>query len=323
ENMKFRQVVRRKNFDDDSEYRFIQVVPGPQGIETGIKHDAVDNKVLFRRRGAWSAGYTPSCTFEFTLFGQTAKTQSGKSWATHKDGIERLKKSDRLFWLSANVYYKRVAADYDVVQYDNNWDDKPGAGGEIYVVQTATKFVQRCILMTTDPGELVLDPTCGSGTTAYVAEQWGRRWITVDTSRVALALARSRLMSARFPYYFLADSAEGRRKEQDVSGKILPDAPTHQDVRQGFVYERAPHVTLKSIANNAEIDVIYEKWQAKLEPLRGQLNAALGKKFGDWEIPREAAETWPAAAKQAHSQWWEGRIARQKEIDASIAKAAE
>ena len=140
----------------------------------------------------------------------------------------------------------------------------------------AQKVVQRCILMTTDPGDLVLDPTCGSGTTATVAEQWGRRWITIDTSRVALALARTRLMSARYPYYLLADSAEGRAKEQEVSGSIQPQTPTHGDIRQGFVYERAPHITLKSIANNAEIDVIWEKWQAVLEPLREELNEALG-----------------------------------------------
>ena len=116
--------------------------------------------------------------------------------------------------------------------------------------------------MATDPGDLVLDPTCGSGTTAAVAEQWGRRWITIDTSRVALALARTRLMAAKYPYYLLADSREGRAKEQDVSGKIQPDTPTHNDVRHGFVYERAPHITLKSIANNAEIDVLWEEAQA-------------------------------------------------------------
>jgi adenine-specific DNA-methyltransferase len=191
------------------------------------------------------------------------------------------------------------------------------------VVQTNTKLVERCILMATDPGDLVLDPTCGSGTTAFVAEQWGRRWITIDTSRVALALARTRLMSARYPYYLLADSPEGWRKEREVSGKILPDAPTHQDIRQGFVYERAPHVTLKSIVNNAEIDIIYEKWQAKLDPLRAQLNAALGEKFEEWEIPREVDPKWPAPAKEAHAQWSEARIGRQKEIDASIAKAAD
>jgi len=179
--------------------------------------------------------------------------------------------------------------------------------------------------MATDPGDLVLDPTCGSGTTAYVAEQWGRRWITIDTSRVALALARTRLMAARYPYSLLADRPEGRRKEQEITGRPAPDSPTAGDVRQGFVYERVPHVTLKSIANNAEIDVIWEKWQAKLEPLRAELSTALGRNepWEEWQIPREAASGWPAAAPGAHRQWWEGRIARQKEIDASIAKAAD
>ena len=130
-------------------------------------------------------------------------------------------------------------------------------------------------------------------------------------------------MSARYQYYLLADSPEGRGKQQEVSGKILPDAPTHSDIRQGFVFERVPHVTLKSIANNAQIDVIYEKWRATLEALRAQLNATLSKKYEDWEIPREVDTGWPAGAKQAHAQWRQGRIARQKEIDASIAKAAD
>ncbi len=137
--------------------------------------------------------------------------------------------------------------------------------------------LERCILMTTDPGDLVLDPTCGSGTTAYVAEQWGRRWITIDTSRVALALARARIMGARYPYYLLADSPEGQRKEGEVSRTPPKETPTRGDIRQGFVYERVPHITLKSIANNAEIDVIWEKWQETLEPLRARLNAALGR----------------------------------------------
>src|SRR5437879_325859 len=145
--------------------------------------------------------------------------------------------------------------------------------------------------MTTDPGDLVLDPTCGSGTTAYVSEQWGRRWITIDTSRVALALARTRLMSARYPYYLLADSPEGRAKEQEVTKRVLVDAPTHKDIHQGFVYERVPHITLKSIANNAEIDVIRETWQRTLEPLREALNARLGRNepWEEWQIPRAAA----------------------------------
>src|SRR5881296_3457737 len=152
--------------------------------------------------------------------------------------------------------------------------------------------------MTTDPGDLVLDPTCGSGTVAYVAEQWGRRWITIDTSRVALALARARIMGAKYPYYYLADTPEGRSKEQEISGKILADSSTTGDIRLGFVYERVPHVTLKSIANNAEIDVIWEKWQQTLESLRESLNISLKMTWQEWEIPREAESSWPAAVKK-------------------------
>ena len=157
-----------------------------------------------------------------------------------------------------------------------------------YVVQTDVNVIQRCILMTTDPGDLVLDPTCGSGTTAYVAEQWGRRWITIDTSRVALALARARIMGARYPYYLLADSPEGRQKEAEIAGRATSGAPTYGNVRLGFVYERVPHITLKPIANNAEIDVIWERWQETLEPLRAELNDELGRTWEEWEVPREA-----------------------------------
>jgi adenine-specific DNA-methyltransferase len=177
--------------------------------------------------------------------------------------------------------------------------------------------------MTTDPGDLVLDPTCGSGTTAYVAEQWGRRWITIDTSRVALALARARIMGARYPYYLLADTRDGQIKEAEVTRREPSSAPTRGDIRQGFVYERVPHITLKSIANNTEIDVIWEKFQKTLEPLRAQLDHSLSQSWEEWQIPREAGDKWPAAAKDLHRQWWQQRIARQKEIDASIAAKAE
>ena len=144
-----------------------------------------------------------------------------------------------------------------------------GFGGQkdpIYVVQTNVEMLQRCILMTTDPGDLVLDPTCGSGTTAYVAEQWGRRWITIDTSRVALALARTRVMSARYPYYLLADSPEGLQKEAELTGQELPSNSSTKDIRKGFVYKRVPHVTLKSIANNPDI---------KEGMTRGEIDAAI------------------------------------------------
>jgi adenine-specific DNA-methyltransferase len=215
--------------------------------------------------------------------------------------------------------------------------------------------------MTTDPGDLVLDPTCGSGTTAYVAEQWGRRWITIDTSRVALALARARIMGARYPFYMLADSQEGRLKEAEISRKPFVDKPTFNNVRHGFIYERVPHITLKSIANNTEIDVIHEEWQPKVLEALAQLNKALrghktpfrvstgGRKGNDvkfdaaakanftmpsgetvpafelveWEVPREAPKDWPAAAKKVLAAFWDARIGRQKAIDASIAAKAE
>ena len=177
--------------------------------------------------------------------------------------------------------------------------------------------------MTTDPGDLVLDPTCGSGTTAHVAEQWGRRWITCDTSRVALALARTRLMAAKYPYYLLADSPEGIKKESELTGKMPPQYKTGGDICKGFVYERVPHITLKSIANNAEIDVIWEKFQLTLEPLRKSLNAALEKTWQEWEIPRTTGAKWPNAAKKLHADWWQARIARQEQIDATIARHAD
>jgi adenine-specific DNA-methyltransferase len=179
------------------------------------------------------------------------------------------------------------------------------------------------MLMATDPGDLVLDPTCGSGTTAYVAEQWGRRWITIDTSRVALALARARIMGARYSYYLLADSRDGQLKEAEATRRAPSEQPTYGNIRQGFVYERVPHITLKSIAHNAEIDVIWEKFQTELEPLREKLNAALKQKWQEWEIPRETDDKWPQTAKEIHAGWCRLRIARQKEIDASIAAKAE
>ena len=130
-------------------------------------------------------------------------------------------------------------------------------------------------------------------------------------------------MGARYPYYLLADSRDGQLKEAEIASKVPSDAPTYNDIRQGFVYERVPHITLKSIANNAEIDVIWEKWQETLEPLRESLNATLAKTWKEWEIPREADAKWPGAAKKLHADWWQTRIARQKEIDASIAAKAD
>jgi adenine-specific DNA-methyltransferase len=269
-----------------------------------------------------------SCLFEFPFKGRDYKYSGGRQWKTTRPGLERLRMADRIVPSSGILNYRRFLDDFPLSMVDDAWTDISGAiqsrsDPKIYVVQTSTAAIGRCILMTTDPGDLVLDPTCGSGTTAFVAEQWGRRWITIDTSRVALALARARVMGARYPYYLLADSRDGQLKEAEVTRTAPSGVPTHRNIRHGFVYERVPHITLKSIANNAEIDVIWEKFQQTLEPLLQQLNAALGKKWQEWEIPRDAGKDWSAKAKDLHSQWWEQRISRQKEIDASIAAKAE
>ena len=262
---------------------------------------------------------------DYVFRGNAKKCGTNKQWRFDPDvGLPRIEKAGRIFdgggeSLGGVVFWN----DWNQVAIPNIWSDIHGEKYPVYVVQTATEVLKRCVIMTTDPGDLVLDPACGSGTTAYVAEQWGRRWITVDTSRVALALARARIMGARYPYYLLADSSEGQRKEGEITRKAPSEAPTPGDVRQGFVCERVPHITLKSIANNAEIDVIWERWQETLEPLRDDLNARLDGDWADWEVPREASQTWPAEAVETHRLWWEARIARQQEIDASIAARAD
>lgn len=250
----------------------------------------------------------------------------GRHWAAnYPKGMDRLSWANRIVALTKVLSYKLFQSDFLLEKIDHVWTDTViGTFTEkIYIVQTGILPIQRCVLMTTDPGDLVLDPTCGSGTTAYVAEQWGRRWITIDTSRVALALARARIMGARYPYYLLADSEEGQKKEAEITHTAPKPSPTANNIRKGFVYERVPHITLKSIANNAEIDVIYDKFQQEMEPVRKELNTLLGTAYEEWEIPREADGNWNTKAKELHASWWKLRLERQKEIDASIAAKAE
>jgi adenine-specific DNA-methyltransferase len=320
-NFKYRSVFRERDISDDKEYRFIDRIYSGTVPTDRTSPEFLES--VYRRRNATSSGFTKSCTFDLPLFGKNYPPSGNKSWSSNREGMDRVAKADRFFILGRDPYYKQHHRDFPLSQLDNVWTDKPAAQAKRYVVETAEKFIQRCILMTTDPGDLVLDPTCGSGTTATVAEQWGRRWITIDTSRVALALARARIMGARYPFYLLADSREGQFKEAEVTRGTPSSQPVHGNIRHGFVYERVPHITLKSIANNAEIDVIWDKWQEKLEPLRQSLNAALKKTWQEWEIPRESDAKWGDAAKRLHTDWWEARIARQKDVDASIAAKAE
>ena len=278
-------------------------------------------------------------------------------WGYPPDSLERMARSGRIEEQKTNIRFIKFFNDYPVAAINNLWLGFGGASSPQYVVQTNEAIIARCLLMTTDPGDLVLDPTCGSGTTAHAAEQWGRRWITIDTSRVALALARARIMGAKYPWYHLADSEEGQKKEAEVTRKAPATTPTYHDIRHGFVYNRVPHITLKSIANNTEIDTIWDTLQPAVEETRSALNAALlghstlyaieaggrgsqidftakgevempsgemapANGFMEWEIPREAPAHWPEAAKSSLSTFWDA-VARQKEIDASIAAKAD
>lgn len=205
-----------------------------------------------RAKGEGAASWFP-----VEVDGRDFRPTMQSRWKTHELGMHRLKLAGRVAPTRNTLSYVRYLDDFPAYAISNTWFDVGGVQSrsdpKVYVVQTGTKTIERCMLMCTDPGDLVLDPTCGSGSTAFVAEQWGRRWITIDTSRVALALARQRLMGARFPYYLLADSAEGRNKESELSATRLPPATPTGDIRQGFVYERVQHITLKSIANNPDI----------------------------------------------------------------------
>ena len=283
------------------QYRFLM-------DSTGHFKEADDNSLdlkghrLFSHDNFTSQTASKTTVFEFSLDGVTIRSPRKGGWKSNAAGVERLGKARRIIRIGRTPRYVRYFDDSPYFPVGSAWLDTAISGfaeDKVYVVQTLSKVAQRCIVMTTDPGDLVLDPTCGSGTTAYVAERWGRRWITIDTSRVALALARSRVMGARYPYYLLADSDTGRQKEADLTRTVSSDSPTGGDIRQGFVYERVPHITLKSIANDAEIDVIWERWQETLEPLRAELNGALGRTWEEWEIPREAGDAWPDAAAAA------------------------
>ena len=327
---KFRQLTRPKlaGQEGGTGYRFVQT---SELAEKAFDGSSAPGEKVFMKGDATSqrqgrpSGEGSAMHFAVECHGQKFVPRGGRGWSTTESGMVRLNKADRLMPNGINMAYRRFLEDSPVIPIVASWRDT-GSGfmsDKVYVVQTNTKVIERCLLMATDPGDLVLDPTCGSGTTATVAEQWGRRWITIDTSRVALALARARIMGARYPFYLLADSREGQLKEAEVTRTAPSSQPVQGNIRHGFVYERVPHITLKSIANNAEIDVIWDQWQATLEPLREKLNTALKRIWQEWEIPREADAKWPDAAKKTHSDWWQARIARQQEIDKSIAAKAE
>ena len=366
--MKFRSLYAQKSHVEDRNYRMLedmQFFSKPMSEEQQAGHAAIPKGArVWRYADATGQGSSEVST-PIDLNGNKFEPSRNTHWkASYPDGIERLKKAGRLIGGGKTLSYKRYFSDYSVKPVNAVWLDTGISGfasEKVFVVQTGLKVIERCILMTTDPGDLVLDPTCGSGTTAYVAEQWGRRWITIDTSRVALTLARTRIMGARYPYYLLADSDAGHQKEAEIQRRAHIPTSTYGDIRHGFVYQRVPHITLKSIANNAEIDVLYDEHQPAVLQALADLNSALaghavvykvtsGGRAGhtiafnaepkppfvmpggrevspcellEWEVPREAPADWPGAAAEPLGRFWQARIRRQTAIDASIAAKAE
>lgn len=258
DQVKYRQLYRQKSLFGDDAYVNVESPEGDRRrMTTAERESGVVQGRVFRK---------DNTTSQTTRIGQTTvfpvEIPEGRftplkgGWKTNQSGMDRLKWANRLTGAARTLYYIRYHDDFPVATYTNFWDDTTIAGfGETktYVVQTTSKVIERCVLMATDPGDLVLDPTCGSGTTAHVAEQWGRRWITIDTSRVAIALARHRIMGAKYAAYLLADSPEGKAREAELGGHTPDTSLSRNDVRKGFVYERVPHITLKSIANNPDI----------------------------------------------------------------------
>jgi adenine-specific DNA-methyltransferase len=287
-NLKYRPLFRTKEFGGSgaSNYNRLELSDGtrrpltgaeradPSTLPVGSRPYAADNltsQSMGREKGEGAASW-----FVVDVTGDSFDPGPRARWKTNESGMDRLLLAGRAEPAGRRLAYVRFIDDFPAYPLNNIWTDTVSSfmADKLYVVQTNTKVIERCMLMCSDPGDLVLDPTCGSGTTAFVAEEQGRRWITIDTSRVALALARQRLMGAKYPWYLLADSADGHAKEQSLTAQVLPQQQFADDIRRGFVYERVQHITLKSIANNPDI---------KEGMSREEIDAAI-KRHADFEV---------------------------------------
>jgi adenine-specific DNA-methyltransferase len=327
------------------EYKYLLLADG--SIRPATSGEITDAATIpagaIRFRPSATTSQKPPGSDPFSFRGKEYRPGTSQFWKTSIKGLERLGKAERLVPRDLSVSYLRRLDDFPVAPINNLWQDVRwgfDASDKRYVVETHIKILQRCLLMTTDPGELVLDPTCGSGTTAYVAEQWGRRWITTDTSRVALAIARQRLLTARYDFFKLKDDVKG------VGG--------------GLCYSTVPHVTLKSIAQNATLDPIFAKHEPVLEAKLAAANSALkhvsdklrnelrtklalkqkreGKKaiadadrrrwelprqWQHWEVPFGTDPDYPADLKKAVEEYRAAWRAKMDEVNACIAANAE
>lgn len=330
--LKYRQLYFEKSVETDNAgvYQWGQFPTGQRRRISPAERVNTPSKV-FRVDNVTSSGWSENLSQPIHLYGDRYVTAENRHWATHQDGMKRLAHANRLVPAGKSLGYVRFLEDFAVYPIVNSWSDT-GTGSftdeKTYVVQTGVKTIERCLLMTTDPGDLVLDPTCGSGTTAVVAEKWGRRWITCDTSRVAVTLAKQRLMAGSYDYYELRYPQEG--------------------LKAGFIYRNVPHVTLKSIANNPEIDEIYARMHPGIEASLKSLNTALkahspkatftvtiGGREGEelnfskhaalneWEVPFEFLEDWHASVREPFDAFHAARQAMQKQMDMSIAAHAD
>ena len=307
--MKYRQLyMKRDERAPDPLLKSYAQVELLDGERRGMTRKEMENPALLPQESrrfanyhltSQSSGNEPPPPYKFE--GRAFNSTSGRSWSTSLKGLERLDRQGRLRGPGKVLYYVKYASDLPGRKIANVWTDTLGSSGKIYVVQTNAKVVQRCLLMTTDPGDLVLDPTCGSGTTAYVAEQWGRRWITIDTSRVSLTLARTRLMSAKYPYYCLENV---------------------QDIKKGFMYQIAAEINLTDMTNNTEIDDIHAEYAKKLDPLRAEMNHLIRQNWEEWEVPTEADSGGNAEFQELHREWLSLKRERQQKMDASTQKRA-
>jgi adenine-specific DNA-methyltransferase len=315
---KYRQIYFEKSNEVGSaEYTSAELQTGKRRAATPGDFD--DQSVrLFRLDNLTSQTTRVGQTtiFPVKVDGYEVMPQAG-GWKTNQQGMKRLVAARRVIGRKGSLGYVRYLNDFAAIPVNAFWSDTVIAGrpgDKLYAVQTAPKVIERCLLMTTDPGDLVLDPTCGSGTTAFVAEKWGRRWITCDTSRVAVTLAKQRLLTASYDYYELKYPHEG--------------------LKGGFIYKTVPHVTLKSIANNPEIDEIYERMHPAVETALADLNESLvratsaaqgrmNSPLQEWEVPFDFSADWPTSARALFDAFHAARQAMQRQMDASIAAHAD
>ena len=244
QRMKYRQLFVPKDFGEGTMYTKIIRADGTEGQmnDRELKGFIEEGDRPYGTADLVSSGLTPSCVFDFEFEGQVFKPGRSRSWKTNLDGMKMLASEKRLRAPGSTLRYAAYYHDFPVSSLTNFWTDTVGELDKSYVVQTAPKVIQRCMLMTTDPGDLVLDPTCGSGTTAHVAEQWGRRWITTDVSRIPIALARQRLLTATYDYYKLKDESLGPSR-----GFVYSRKTNSKGLEVGGI---VPHVTLRTVANN-------------------------------------------------------------------------